>query len=168
MQDSPVAGRLCAACGMCCDGTLFHSVEIRGDDQPRRLASLGLKLRRKKGVQFFLQPCAAHTATESGCACTLYADRPERCRLFQCGQLRGVMEGTIPQAEAFATIGEARRRISGILDLLGRIGGTNPNRALAQRVAHALTSEEQTPLQLELADAMRGLERLLEEHFQVP
>src|ERR1700761_8357592 len=98
---SSAASRLCAACGMCCNGTMFHTVLLQPSDSARALAALGLKLkRRKNGKNYLLQPCPAFR----GSHCSIYAARPERCRLFECRQLRQVAAGEISEATALETI----------------------------------------------------------------
>jgi uncharacterized protein len=171
-SSSPVtpntSASLCGECGMCCDGVLFHQVELQPGDHPRRLASFGLKLRRKKGVEFFLQPCSAHRATPTGCSCAIYEDRPARCRLFSCQQLLGVSSGAITEASALSKIREVRRLITTVHELMDQVGETNPNRGLAHRVANALTTKERTTLHDNLESSMKALEEILEKDFRVP
>ncbi|HAM71285.1 MAG TPA: hypothetical protein DCM86_06545, partial [Verrucomicrobiales bacterium] len=85
--------RLCQVCAICCDGTLFHAVELQPGDSPDRLRALGLPLRRRpsgRGTRF-AQPCAAL----DGCLCTLYKDRPAYCRRFDCALLASVRGGRL-------------------------------------------------------------------------
>lgn len=165
----PPPASLCASCGMCCDGVLFHSVELQAGDHPRQLAALGLKLRRKKGVEFFLQPCAAHREENGSCSCTIYAERPTRCRMFNCRQILAVESGAITAAEALEKIREARSRVARVTGIMERVGETNPNRSLAHRVANALTlpeGEGRTTTHEELDSAMRDLEHFLAQEFR--
>ena len=157
------AARLCAACGMCCNGTLFHSVLLQPGDSARALSALGLKTKRQKGQEFFRQPCPAH----DGAACAIYGRRPVRCRLFNCRQILRVAIGSTTEARAMEKIGEARGLAGRVNALIGRIAETNPNRALAQRCANALTTSDRTPLHDELESAMRKLEALLETEFRM-
>jgi len=159
---SSPAARLCAACGMCCDGVLFHSVLLQPGDSARALSALGLKIRRKNDRDFFLQPCPARSEAR----CAIYDRRPARCRDFNCRQLLGVAAGEITEASALEKIREARARVARVNALIERIAETNPNRALAHRCANALTSPERTPLHEQLESAMRGLETLLEKDFR--
>src|ERR1700748_3549237 len=93
--------QLCPNCGMCCDSTLFADVELRAGDDPKRLAKLGVSIARKEDEDehddqrdfkkgrsklAFAQPCACF----DGKFCGIYADRPKRCRLFECGLLKKV------------------------------------------------------------------------------
>ena len=168
--DTTTSAKLCGACGMCCDGVLFHSVELQTGDSPRRLASLGLKLRRRKGVEFFLQPCSAHREEDGKCSCAIYEDRPLRCRRFNCRQIEGVEAGTFSEDSALEKIREARKRVARVNELIARTGETNPARSLAHRVANALTlptGAERTPQHDELDAAMRLLEELLGKEFRV-
>ena len=167
---SPSA-RLCAACGMCCDGVLFHSVALQLGDSSRQLSSIGLKLRRKKGVEFFLQPCSAHREKGGQCSCLIYDQRPMRCRIFNCRQLQDVAAGEITESAALEKIHEARSRVARVNNLIARFGESNTARSLAHRVAHALTlpnkEAQRTPLHGDLEAAMKELESLLEREFRV-
>ena len=157
------AARLCAACGMCCDGVLFHSVLLQPGDSARALSALGLKTKRKKGQEFFRQPCPAHR----GCGCAIYGQRPVRCRLFNCRQLLRVATDESTEARAMEIIAGARELVGRADALIGRVAETNPNRSLAQRCANALTTSDPTPLHDELESAMRELESLLDREFRV-
>lgn len=150
---------------MCCDGTLFHEVMLQRGDSDRALAALGLKVKRRNGEKFFAQPCPAHRATR----CAIYAARPVRCRDFSCRQLLRLNAGEIGEGEAFARVREARAGIERVRTLMDRIVETNPRRALARRVANALTGAppETAALRDELAAAMRELEALLAREFRV-
>lgn len=170
VRDPAISARLCGACGMCCDGVLFHSVELQVGDHPRQLAALGLKIRRKKGVGIFLQPCAAHRVEGDACSCAIYAERPTRCRVFNCRQILAVEEGSATEAEAAGKIREARARVAGVLRIMEQVGETNPSRSLAHRVANALTLPEgapRTPLHDKLDSAMRELEGFLSKEFRI-
>ncbi len=161
---------LCSSCGMCCDGVLFHSVELQSGDQPRKLSALGLRIRKQKGVEYFLQPCSAHREVSGKCSCLIYEDRPARCRNFACRQLRGVLTGEVTEEVALEKIRSARAQVAQVNALMGQIAETNPNRSLAHRVANALTlpkGAEQTPLHDELKVSMENLEAFLAKDFRV-
>jgi hypothetical protein len=149
---------------MCCDGVLFHSVELQERDSARLLAAKGIKIRSKKGQAFFLQPCSAH----QNCSCVIYEDRPARCRLFNCRQLVLLEKGETTKEAALEKIREARQRVEAVNGLINQITETNPNRSLAQRCANALTTPEPTPLHQKLEFAMAELESHLEKNFRVP
>jgi len=169
-SDLSSSARLCASCGMCCDGVLFHAVNLQAGDSPRQLASLGMKLRRKKGVEFFLQPCFAHCEKEGSCSCAIYDQRPVRCQLFNCKQLVAVTEGRTSEADALEKITETRARVALVNELIAEFGESNLNRSLSHRVAHALTlqkGQERTPLHDRLDGSMIELEALLEKEFRL-
>ena len=112
--DADVSTRLCTACGLCCDGTLFQIVRVMPEDNPARLLALGLKLRRKNGAPYFEQPCSA---LRDRC-CTAYADRPTRCRAFTCRQLAQVQAGLLAEGDALAMIHSTH----GLVQHLGELG----------------------------------------------
>jgi Fe-S-cluster containining protein len=167
VESESAASRLCAACGMCCDGVLFHSVVLQPGDSARALSALGLKIKRRGGPHF-LQPCSAHQDSH----CAIYEQRPARCRLFNCRQLLRVATGEITEGMAFDKIREARENVHRVNSLMQRTGETNPRRALAQRYSNLMTdppaASEAAELHTELQSAMRDLESLLEKDFRVP
>jgi hypothetical protein len=123
------ASRLCVACGMCCDGTIFHHVRLQPRDSAKALAALGLKLKRKRKHDHILQPCPAHQE----CRCSIYEARPERCRLFECKQIQAVAAFEITEAEASAKIREALDRVRGLHHLFQLAGETNSKGPLTVR-----------------------------------
>lgn len=158
-----ITSRLCAACGMCCDGTLFHGMRLQVDDAPRRLAALGLKA--KRGL--IAQPCPAH----QGECCTIYADRPVRCREFSCRQLLAVHAGTRTETEALATIADARILRERARTLLREGGELREHKPLAAREAAIFTppldpSPEAEGTRAALRTTMRELENHLTRHFR--
>jgi Fe-S-cluster containining protein len=166
MLNPETATRLCAACGMCCNGVLFFSVRLQAGDSARQLAARGLKIKRRADGPHLLQPCAAHT----GSGCSVYAHRPARCRLFVCRQLLGVEAGEISEAEAWEKIAEARRRTVRVQGLLESAGDTRGHKALATRYETVFTpplDPETAPVREELAGAMQELEDLLARDFRV-
>jgi Fe-S-cluster containining protein len=164
------ASRLCSACGMCCNGVMFHTVAMQPADSATTLSALGLKLKRKKGKSYILQPCPAFRGTH----CGIYTARPERCRLFECRQLKRVATGEISEADALEKIQEATRRVAEVTALLEQAGGANPKRPLSKRCETALAvplhhaSDPITvELHRELTRAMRELDALLDADFRI-
>ena len=100
IEKSTAASRLCTECGLCCNGVMFHTVKLQPADSAKELAALGLKLKRKKGNHYILQPCPAFC----GSHCSIYESRPERCRLFECRQLKSVAAGEITEDAALDRI----------------------------------------------------------------
>jgi len=161
------AGRLCAACGMCCNGVLFHGVQVHAEDSLRTLAAKGLKAKRRDGKLQFSQPCPAHRDS----CCTIYQDRPRRCRDFVCRQLDAVLKGEKTEAAALEKIRECRVLTEEIYVLLAALGDTRDHRALSVRCAGIFTppfddSHGATALRQSLHLAMEKLEILLTSDFR--
>ncbi len=158
---------LCQACGLCCNGVMFHTVRLQPRDSAKELAALGLKLKRKKGAHYIQQPCPAYREAQ----CSIYPARPERCRLFECRQLQRVAAGETTQALALATIREAQRRAALVDELLRQSGGTNPKRPLGKRCEKVLAEPPDDLPALELrsrlARAMQELNALLNAEFRL-
>jgi uncharacterized protein len=120
--------QLCPQCALCCDGVLFKDVELQPGDDAKRLESLGLPV-SKTGTRKFPQPCAAL----EGCRCRVYADRPARCRQFECALLLSVQAGETGVDAALRFIRAARRRADRVLRLLRDCGDTEESLALSLR-----------------------------------
>jgi Fe-S-cluster containining protein len=166
-----IATRLCSQCGMCCNGIMFHRVRLQPSDSPKELAALGLKLKRKRGEHYLLQPCPAFQGTH----CSIYASRPERCRLFECRQLQRVNAGEITEAMALEKIREVKRRVGEVSDLLDQADETtDAKKPLMKRCEKALadpfdpgTDGETPELQRRLALAMQELDTMLDKEFRI-
>jgi Fe-S-cluster containining protein len=157
---------LCPQCGMCCDSTLFADVELRAGDDPRRLAALGLELQRKARTKLAApQPCACF----DGKLCKIYADRPRRCRLFECGLLKRVQEGEMPAAMALKRIARARKLAENVRNLLRASGQRDERLALTHRYTETMrapvdlavegAADRRGELMLAVNDLMQMLER---------
>jgi hypothetical protein len=146
--------QLCPRCGLCCDSTLFADVELRAGDAPRRLAKLGLGLWRKTKARLaFSQPCACF----DGRLCRIYAERPKRCRLFECGLLKRVNRGELTAGAALRKIEAARTRAEKIRELLRQTGQDNERMALTHRYAGAMNA----PVDLAVAGAAEARGELM-------
>lgn len=164
---SESAARLCSACGMCCNGVLFHGMAVQPRDSIRAMAAKGLKAKRRDGELQFLQPCPAH----DGNSCRIYADRPQRCSEFACRQLQGVFNGEFLESAAMEKIQEARRRSDRVRELLEMLGDDRKSRPLATRCAGVFTppldpSPHAEALRKELRCAMSALEEMLDKDFR--
>lgn len=155
---------------MCCNGVLFHTVQMQPTDSPGSLSALGLKLKRKRGERFLLQPCPAFG--ESGCS--IYDARPQRCRLFECRQLKRWSAGEVTEEGALGAIHSAREQVAEILALLERLGGTNPKHPLSKRwkAALAVPMDPSMPPSKrsdrdQLLRAIRSLNAVLDRDFRI-
>ena len=142
-------------------------MRLQPGDSPKELAALGLKLKRKRGQQCILQPCPAWRESQ----CSIYAQRPERCRLFECRQLQRVAAGEISEAAALEKIRDVQARVETLHGLLQRAGSTNARRPLARRcekiLAEPSLDEAGAALREEIARAMRELDALLDRDFRI-
>jgi hypothetical protein len=129
--------QLCPNCGLCCDSTLFADVELRAGDDARRLKKLGLDLFQKtKTKAAFSQSCACF----DGKFCKIYADRPKRCRLFECGLLKRVNAGEMTAASALKKISEAKKQAEHVRELVRSLGQRDEQMALSHRYAEAMAA----------------------------
>ena len=161
---------LCNECGLCCNGVMFHTVRLQPADSAKALAALGLKLKRKKGAHYILQPCPAWQDAQ----CSIYAARPERCRVFECRQLQRVATGETTEAAALEKIRDVQLQVARVNELLARAGSTNPKRPLSKRCEKILAEPldaSSDPAALALRDdltrAMRELNAVLDTDFRL-
>lgn len=162
------ASRLCVKCGMCCDGTMFHLVRMQPADSVAALNVLGMKLKKKKGENYIGQPCPMLKQQR----CSIYEGRPERCRLFECQQLKLLNAGTITEEQVEATILEAKQRVNAILDLIERSGHHNKRQPLTVRYDRVMSlplseacDKAAIEMHAELQRLMKALQELLAREF---
>jgi Fe-S-cluster containining protein len=160
--------QLCHNCGLCCDSTLFADVELRASDKPARLSKLGLTLMKKtKMVTAFAQPCACF----DGKLCRIYAERPKRCGLFDCGLLKRVDAGEMTAGVALKKISAAKRQAAKIRELLCSLGQREERMALTHRYSEVmaaaidLSRPEETERRGELMLAVSNLMQSLGKDF---
>jgi uncharacterized protein len=143
--------QLCPNCGLCCDSTLFADVELRAGDDAKRLAKLGLSMTNKDRTKLaFAQPCACF----DGKLCGIYADRPKRCRLFECGLLTKVQAEAMTTGAALKKISEAKAlagKVRGLLHVLGQ-----PHKKLALSKCYTQAMSEPIDLADEAGAERRG------------
>lgn len=166
-KHSNLESHLCAACGMCCNGILFHGMAVQPGDSLRALTAKGLRAKRRDGELQFLQPCPAHADN----CCRIYAERPQRCRVFACRQLEAVAHGEISETAAMEKIHEARRCSDRVRELLALLGDERTTRPLATRCAGIFTppldpSPQAQAWRDELHAAVDKLEELLANDFR--
>ena len=169
-----VAQQLCLACGLCCNGVLFKDVELQPGDDAVRLKSLGFPLRNRQSAisnrqSKFPQPCAALCGDNR---CRIYAERPARCRQFECALFKSVAAGETPVAAALRTIRLARQRAERVRTLLRALGDTDEQVALSlrfkrlrRRIESAPPDDATAESYADLTLAVQDLNHLLAQAF---
>lgn len=158
--------QLCPNCGMCCDSTLFADVELRAGDDAKRLKRLGLTIEKKTKTKLaFNQPCVCF----DGKLCQIYADRPKRCGLFECGLLKRVESGAMTAGAALKKITATKKQAAHIRELLGKLGQRDERMALTHRYTEVMSApvdfsrpddaEKRGELMLAVNDLMTVLQR---------
>jgi Fe-S-cluster containining protein len=137
--------KLCLACGLCCDGTLFDNVRLEPGDDAKQLKSLGLPVtvsRGKEPVARFPQPCAALCKDRT---CRLYAHRPGQCRSYECMVFKRMQAGELAPASALRAVTNARRQADRVRRLLRTLGDTDEQRSLGERFFRMQCRMEEKP-----------------------
>lgn len=143
---TPDLEKLCSACGLCCDGSLFTFVPVSPSEALRLEGKLAL-FTRKSGDQALRQPCGALEGT----CCRVYAERPLACRDFVCTLWKAFDGGEARLDEALKIVAEAHA-------LIGKVGPLAEARA-------QLRSPEGAGLSDEARLALRRAEDHLRFHF---
>lgn len=170
-EAAATASRLCTACGMCCDGTLFQIVRMQPGDCAAELGRLGMKIRCRDGAFHMEQPCAALRERR----CSIYEKRPARCRLFHCQQLRRVAAGASTEAAAMAVIVQTRALADETRALIEQCGLREDGQALVERYERLMSTPVDEALEPELIsvraqleETMKKLKALLNREFRLP
>lgn len=160
--------RLCPNCALCCNGVLFADVRLRRGDDAKRLEQLGVPLRRRGEAVRFQQPCSCL----EGNRCRIYADRPERCRTFECRLLQRAQRGEVSEAAALKKIQAARRQADTVRRILRKLGDTDEGVPLSRRYQRMMrqpidlsADERLVNLRGELMLAVAALAAVLERDF---
>lgn len=163
--------QLCLKCGLCCNGVLFRDVELLPQDDAAPLIEAGLKVRQGKTKAVFPQPCAALC---ENLKCRVYADRPSRCRSFNCAQLQGVEAGALDVSQALKTIAKARRLADRVQRLLRLTGDADVHLPVAKRFLRTtrrmeagFPDEDAAAAYADLTLAVHELNMLLHASFHV-
>ncbi len=154
---------------MCCNGVLFGDVELQARDDPCKLSALGMDLFRKGPKQCFNQPCACF----DGKWCRIYADRPSRCRTFECRLLQRVQSSKMMSDAALKSIAEARRCADRVRELVRQLGQNDERMPLnrrysaimAQPLDLASDDDETVERRSQLMLAVHKLTQILERDF---
>lgn len=156
---------LCASCGLCCNGVLFDWVPV-ADEEVAQIGRLGFDLAKEDGETRFSQPCPMF----DGCRCTVYADRPARCRAYRCELLKKAEAGEVAFPDAMRLVVEAKALVDQVrpqTESKGQAGSLGKRWAILfkewqSRPAAARMDEAESRFLLQ----MTALNRFLDKHFR--
>lgn len=150
---------------------MFQIVRMQPGEVPAELGKLGLKIRCRDGEYYMEQPCSALREKR----CTVYEQRPVRCRLFNCQQLGRVERGETTEPEAMAMIIETRALVEKVRGLIEQCGLREDGQALVERYERVASTPvnqalepELVAVRLELDEVMRKLKLRLNREFRLP
>lgn len=111
---------ICVGCGMCCDGTMYKTVDVGDGDQRDLLLTAGLVFTLKDKATLFTQPCPAF----GGGCCAIYEGRPAVCRNYRCLLLRRYDAAEVSHADAAARIAKTAAQRDRVRSSLAAYLGT--------------------------------------------
>lgn len=158
----PLASRLCLACGLCCDGTVYPHAVAREDEVPRAVGLGFTAIRAEDGSPAYALPC--HYL--EGRACTRYREwRPSVCSDYFCRVQARAGSGEISETEALGLIAKAQDfRDAMVAQLPPEV-----SRPKARQHLEALAARDGKLAPADAAFAMRmfALERFLDSEFRL-
>lgn len=162
------ASRLCKGCGLCCDGSLFPRVHLQPSDSAQELKGQGMLVHHKKKYDFFEQPCSCFKQK----SCSIYEQRPSRCRLFECQQLKRLKTAETTETAVEELIFLAHQKINDFKKLLQLSGKSNPKNPLTKQyeqiIAEPVNSDlekEKFELREQLILAFENLQLFFKKEF---
>lgn len=158
----PLASRLCLACGLCCDGTVYPYAVAR-EDEVARATDLGFSaIRTDDGSLGYALPC--HYL--NGRACTRYLDwRPSVCGDYFCRVQARAASDEISEDEALGLIAKAQDlRDAMVMQLPQDVPRPKARQHLEALAARGSKLE---PADAAFAMRMFALERFLDSEFRL-
>jgi len=159
---------ICLDCGMCCDGTLVGQVTIREEE----FAGLDgvLEFEKEGSNGCILTPCSKLCG-----GCTVYADRPQECRKFECDVLVKVNQGSLAGSDALMLIAEMKVELDRLKTAMKSLPVVLSSKAfffkmkeLAQKREWLESNYSLSPSQLGLFSEVQEFSKNLDSTFGVP
>ena len=159
----PLASRLCLACGMCCNGTVYDDARLDAEEIDAAAVAGFSTCRPASAGATFALPC--HYL--DGKACTIYDKwRPDVCSSYFCSLQERAAAGECTEAEALEIIATTlglREQVTSVM-----LAGETFRQARARFDALATAGAALSPDDAALAVRMLVLERMLDQHFRKP
>jgi uncharacterized protein len=143
--------RVCLACGLCCDGSLFDFVAL-DEGEAATLADTSATV-RPDGQRLAL----ACTGLDGKC-CTLYSQRPSGCRAFVCALGKRLLTGSVTEAEAHHDVTAMQADIAALGETLERTTSVMVH-------ARAAMADHAFPLDDEKRARVLAVNRALRQRF---
>jgi uncharacterized protein len=143
---------LCLQCGLCCNGVLFADVRQQRADASALFKQHGPRVS---------QPCPAFNCGDNTCA--LYAERPVRCRSFECRQFIAVRSGRKTPASALAKIRATKKLAAKVVALLEELGFNDAALPLSRRFQRCQRAAEQGGLPADKYETLAELQLAVHE-----
>ena len=134
-------------CGICCSATVLSGVRLEAAEGLFAEKHHLRVVETEKGSAFVL-PCPLLTAK----CCSVYTERPRRCRLFRCKTLRAFEDGSLTEEKSLERIDALQERIEVIQSAIATESRgalwwaaaliSDPNTDSAQRAQLAVGLEE--------------------------
>ncbi len=157
--------KLCLACGLCCDGTLFKGAVIEKNEGLKIHSQLDLTVDKEKNR--FMLPCHLH---DPEVGCTVYGQvRPRVCGNFRCKLLKRLHKGKVSEQEALKIVVKTKALKKQVVsEIIKRASFIEPL-TLIEKFILVFKSSHEDPYfrrtNAKLFIAYVALRKMLEKHF---
>lgn len=159
--DLSTASRLCLACGMCCDGTVYGVARLDHDEIPTAVANGFRACTAPNGADAFDFPCS-HL---DGKACTIYDRwRPRVCGEYFCTLQERVGADEMTEAQALETIAATLKSRDQLREVL--LPGETMAEARERFETVVKSGGTLDPQDAKTAVKLFVLEKMLDRHFR--
>jgi Fe-S-cluster containining protein len=166
MNNVSKTDELCTQCGLCCDGSIFADIELESESEKVAVEALGLEI-DTDGPPLLLLPCTGLDGTR----CSVYKNRPGRCRTFECRLLQKANAGAVSVLDAQRIIAETRAHVAALDRLCREAGEESEDLPLQERCVEVLArpgecgDEVADHTRSKIAQGMDTMGRMLQQHF---
>jgi hypothetical protein len=146
--------KICVACGMCCDGTLFERATLQPGEKGHLPPWMEENYRIVDGKECFPQPCHYFNGK-----CTIYNQKKAHvCSAYRCLLLKDFSKGKVTQEQSLQIVSNALRLREEILaDYRNLFPGNEilPFRFLLKKLWEIKNNQDEgTPLNIEMERLM--------------
>lgn len=161
--------KICVACGMCCDGTLFHFAHLNHGERGTLPEKIESNSYTRDGNDYFRLPCEYFVRK-----CKIYGSkRAHVCGDYRCQLLKDYAGGKVELEGALDVVREALNMRAEIMEQYRRISGDR-RKIYFKRLLRELGKTEDSPVRAKLGSMEYDLllahcnifEALLIKHFR--
>lgn len=119
---------ICIPCGHRCNGTLHAQVRVTEEEVSQILERTGIQA----DDHLLRLPCPVHSGV-----CTIYSNRPQACRTYQCNLLNLVRDGTLGVQRALELVAMLHAKVAEYKVEYNNLSTYSEQHTLRQTIRHS-------------------------------